>query len=271
MESDKWVEIADDSDDRKYFTIIPNYVLNHSTLWDQVVYIQMKKIAGESGTCWCSRKVLARQCGMSIRRLDKSITNLLASDWIKNLGTKVVNPDGGEQLVNEYSIQNLWKKNIECYDSEGSAPRAQGYAPRAHPGMHHVHTNKNQSNTIHTIHTNTNTNTAQQSSAKKSTKNSPTFNPLGADIIKAFEEVDPKNKKHYSNKTQRSACDYLVDTYGLEEVLKRISILPRTNKMPYFPKINSPYDLQEKWVKLENAVESKKAEKVTNSTPNYIL
>lgn len=86
------------------------------------------------------------------------------------------------------------------------------------------------------------------------------FNVLGADVIKAFEAVDPKNKTYYGNKTQRTACDYLLNQYGLEEVLKRIQVLPRTNKIPFFPKINSPNDLKEKWVKLQDAVDAKREE-----------
>lgn len=95
------------------------------------------------------------------------------------------------------------------------------------------------------------------------------FNQLGSEIIKAFEIVDPKNKTYYNNTTQRSACDYLLKEYGLEEVLKRITVLPKTNKVPFFPKINSPNDLKEKWVKLQDAVDTKRAE--INSKKNYIL
>lgn len=99
------------------------------------------------------------------------------------------------------------------------------------------------------------------------------FNPLGSEVIKAFEEVDPKNKTYYGNTTQRSACDHLLNEYGLEEVLKRISVLAKTNKLPYFPKINSPNDLKEKWVKLQDAVDTKRAElkKPSKNSPNYIL
>ena len=80
------------------------------------------------------------------------------------------------------------------------------------------------------------------------------YNVLGAEIIKAFESIDPKNKTYYGNINQRKSCDFLISEYGLDDVLKRISILDRTNKMPFFPKINSPSDLKEKWVKLETAV-----------------
>lgn len=99
------------------------------------------------------------------------------------------------------------------------------------------------------------------------------YNPLGAEIIKYLEEVDPKNKTYYNNTTQRKSCDYLLEEYGLEEVLKRISVLSKTNRMQFFPKINSPYDLKEKWVKLNDQVEVYKQEKkkITKSTPNFIL
>lgn len=86
------------------------------------------------------------------------------------------------------------------------------------------------------------------------------FAPLGAEIIKAFEVIDPKNRTYYNNTTQRSACDYLLEEFGLELVLKRISVLSQTNKIPYFPTITNPYELKEKWQKLEDAVERKKSE-----------
>lgn len=96
--------------------------------------------------------------------------------------------------------------------------------------------------------------------AEKNSARLSKFDPLGAEIIKAFEEVDPKNKTYYNNTTQRGACDFLLKEYGLEEVLKRITVLPKTNKVPFFPKINSPNDLKEKWVKLQDAVDAKRAE-----------
>lgn len=127
------IKIIDESGDKKYFTIIPNYILNHSTLWDREVYIQMKRIAGENGTCWTARQTLAKQCGISIRRLDKSITYLIAHKWLEKIGTKKIGTKGGEQEVNEYKIADLWKLNIDYYESlKGGAPNAlptnKGYA-----------------------------------------------------------------------------------------------------------------------------------------------
>lgn len=90
------------------------------------------------------------------------------------------------------------------------------------------------------------------------------YSSLGAEVLKEFEEVDPKNKTYYSNKTQRGACDFLIEEYGLEKVTAVIRLLPKTNKQPYFPSINSPNDLKEKWAKLEAALVRKKQQTITN-------
>lgn len=85
-------------------------------------------------------------------------------------------------------------------------------------------------------------------------------NPLGAEIIKAFEAVDPKNKTYYGNKSQRASCDFLIEEYGLAKVLEVVAILPKTNTLSYIPSIKSPYELKEKWSKLADALSKKKKE-----------
>ena len=84
---------------------------------------------------------------------------------------------------------------------------------------------------------------------------------LGADVLKAFEAVDAKNKTYYSRRPQREACEFLLAEYGMERVLKVISGLPMTNKMPYFPSITTPLQLKEKWVALHDKVAQFRAEK----------
>lgn len=112
------INIKDDSGDRKYFTIIPNYIFNHSTIWDREVYCQMKRIAGEDGTCWTSRNTLARQCGISVDRLKKSIKYLVEHKWIENIGKREVSTKGGKQEVNEYRICDLWDTNNSFYQEK---------------------------------------------------------------------------------------------------------------------------------------------------------
>lgn len=111
-------KITDESRDKLYFTIIPNYILNHSTMWDREVYTQMKRIAGETGTCWTSQKTLAKQCGMSINRLKKSLTYLIEHKWIKFVGYKLAGSKGGKQETKEYTIVDLWDLNMKFYQDQ---------------------------------------------------------------------------------------------------------------------------------------------------------
>jgi hypothetical protein len=263
------IKIEDSSGDKKYFTIIPNYILNHSTLWDREVYIQMKRITGEDGTCWTSQKTLAKQCGISINRLKKSIQYLVDHKWIMQIGKRTVNTDGGPQEVNEYRVADLWKLNAEYYEKKGMSP--DDIPIDKNPQRYVTGTLEGMSSSDYKEEPYINNNYIAETSSAKAHKQKASFSPLGADLIKAFEEIDPKNKTYYNNKAQRAAADFLIQEFGLEAVLKRIKVLPQTNILPYFPKINSPYDLKEKWVKLESQIKSKLSEKTNKSTPNYVL
>lgn len=88
------------------------------------------------------------------------------------------------------------------------------------------------------------------------------FTALGAEVIKAFEAVDPKNKTYYQNTTQRSACDFLVSEYGLDKVLRAVQMLPSINqKKLYIRQITTPHELKENWVKIGNALKQEKESK----------
>ena len=118
------MQIIDESGDKAFFTIVPNYVLNHSTMYDREVYIQMKRIAGEKGTCWMARNSLAKQCGISLDRLKKSIKYLVDHGWIERIGDKSVDTSGGAQKVNEYRIVDLWDVNNDFYQkSKGGSSK----------------------------------------------------------------------------------------------------------------------------------------------------
>ncbi len=82
-------------------------------------------------------------------------------------------------------------------------------------------------------------------------------------VIKSFEEINPACKSYYGNKTQRKACQELIDAYTLERVVSVIEkTLPRTNGLKFFPTITTPVQLRDKWVALESAVRKFQAEKV---------
>lgn len=97
------------------------------------------------------------------------------------------------------------------------------------------------------------------------------FSQEGADLIKLFEEVDPKNKTYYANKTERASADFLISEYGFEQVEKVIAILPKTNKIQYMPAVTKPSELKEKWGKLRDALEKKKGESLLNAKKYQVI
>lgn len=75
------------------------------------------------------------------------------------------------------------------------------------------------------------------------------------EIIKKMESVDPKNKLYYRNKTQRSACQFLIENYEFENVIKIIDfIISNRGKLKYLPSITTPCELRDKWQKIGDMV-----------------
>ena len=110
------VMFEDDSGDRKYFTMVPNYILNHSTATAQSLYCQLKKIAGENGIAYPGSRYLMKKMGISQPTLRKEMKYLLERGWIKYIGDVDVNTDGGIQKMKSYKIVDIWKLNVNHYE-----------------------------------------------------------------------------------------------------------------------------------------------------------
>lgn len=96
---------------------------------------------------------------------------------------------------------------------------------------------------------------ADQSSTTENKTTYPKHRAEGAEVVKAFEAINPAAKMFYANTTQRKACDDLIDEYGLSRVLAVVSeTLPRTNPKEYLPTITTPLQLFEKWAALESGI-----------------
>ena len=258
------MHIEDGSEDHKYFTVIPNYILNHSTLWDREVYIQMKRIAGDDGTCWTSQTTLAKQCGISINRLKKSINYLLTHKWIEQVGKKETITRGGAQEVNEYKIANLWKMFIDFYESKKGVsrddiPLGKGVSRDQQRGV---------TSEVKGVSPGDDKEEPLLRRTIEEEKASPSDANLTNLLIGLFVEINPAYHNLFRNTTQRKACERLLATHGLEQLKKVTALLPQTNGMPYFPSITTPVQLEEKWASLENALRKKKSDIKGN---NFIL
>lgn len=86
-----------------------------------------------------------------------------------------------------------------------------------------------------------------------------------AEVIHAFEAINPAVKKMYGNKTQRKACQSLIAEYGFTATLQCINqVLPKTNAIPFFPTITTPLQLEEGWAKLKAAITRHRAKNQNN-------
>jgi len=82
------------------------------------------------------------------------------------------------------------------------------------------------------------------------------------ELIKSFETINPVAKNWYGNKTQRKACQDLIDTYSFERIKDVIEkTLPKTNKLQFFPTITTPLQLRDKWSALESSIIKYQSEK----------
>lgn len=117
----KSFNFKNESGDKKYFTQIPNMIVNHSTAYEQSLYLIMKRLAGEGGHCFASLNFLAEKMGVDKKSVSKTIAKLLARKWI--VETDKTKVRGGS--VRTFIIIDLWKLNMDNYESGRQIPTSE--------------------------------------------------------------------------------------------------------------------------------------------------
>lgn len=116
------------------------------------------------------------------------------------------------------------------------------------------------------IYLNLNSNLNSNSNSKVETLQSISKSEDIGLVIDAFKEVNQSYSKWFKNKTQRGACDRLIQKNTLDTVLKIILQLPKSNTIKYFPVITTPLQLEDKFSSLHSAWERYKVEKTPKVT-----
>ncbi len=106
--------IKDESQDKKYFSIVPNYIINHSTLAERGFYLTLKRIAGEQGSVYYSARELGGLCGIKKSKVYQLINQLLERGWIRKTGSIKAKT----KPRTTYGVIDLWQKNINFYESK---------------------------------------------------------------------------------------------------------------------------------------------------------
>jgi hypothetical protein len=118
---------TDKSGDKKYFAMIPYYIVNHSSHYEQSLYLVMKRLASEEGTCWASAATLGKMMSspeskekVSPNTVRKYREKLIKRGWIKKVGQK-----GKTKPTDEFEIVDLWELNMKFYAQKESSTSEQ--------------------------------------------------------------------------------------------------------------------------------------------------
>ena len=106
--------IIDETGDHKYFTIIPNYILNHSSANDIALYNIMKRAAGENGLCFMTEQSMCNKLSIGKEKLHQSLKYLLDHKWIEFVGMTPAKT----RPIKTYKMLDIWKENVNFYESE---------------------------------------------------------------------------------------------------------------------------------------------------------
>ncbi len=247
MDKEEGFIFEDETEDKKYFTIIPNYVLDNLNVYDIVAYITIKRITGENGECWMGTRNLAKKAHVSQSQIIKSLKRLTETNLIYSKGTKDVN--GGKTVC--YGINNVWRENIEFYSNiTDSKIKKTAKLFEESKGEHQEFTTK-----VNTR--NSGVNTRKLGGEHLGVRNK---NPLiishnkniitdGQNInklIDKFKDINPNYERLFSNKAERSAIERLVEKHTYDKILKVVDILPKIYGREYAPRITTPCTLERK-------------------------
>ena len=101
------------NENKKYFTIVPNYVIDHSSAYELAVYTYIKRVAGENGTCWESANNIGRKLNADPKTIRKYLKILLKKNLIEKVGIR-----GKTKPSAEYKIVKIWELNSAHYQEK---------------------------------------------------------------------------------------------------------------------------------------------------------
>lgn len=78
-------------------------------------------------------------------------------------------------------------------------------------------------------------------------------------FIEAFKGINPSWERLYKNRTEYKAAERLVIKYGFEKIMNMVLSLPEILKIPFAPRIISPYALERDMGKLILFVQQEKS------------
>lgn len=108
--------VNDEGDPRKYYAAIPNIVFTLGLHpYELVLYVYLKKVAGEDGVCWKSRASIARETGMSagmVSKCKEALSRSRASLAGKPLIRVTEQMQNGGNANHAITVVDIWPENM---------------------------------------------------------------------------------------------------------------------------------------------------------------
>lgn len=112
--------IQDDCSSKSFFTQLPNIVFRLGLTGNEfLVYSELKRIAGEAGSCWQCKKTLAQSCGLaesSIQKIKKSLSkprDILNGKSLISIEMRFT--ELGDRDTDLITIVDIWAESAEHF------------------------------------------------------------------------------------------------------------------------------------------------------------
>jgi len=110
------LKICDAGDPRRYYTQVPNMVDDSDlSVFAFRLYIHLKRVAGDEGSCWQSTETLAESCKMGMATVSRSKTELSEKGFIFIEEIKDEHHPG--RAFHRITIKDLWPENSSRYQT----------------------------------------------------------------------------------------------------------------------------------------------------------
>ena len=128
--------INDQSNDKMYFTILPNMLLDTLPSSHIHTYLIIKRLAGEtSRAVWVSKRYIKEKLKIGHEKVNMILNDLVSIGYIEFKGVHETEIKGAKQHVEYYTLRNIWDLNMSHF--KGDPVQDSGGAPiQNHPLSH---------------------------------------------------------------------------------------------------------------------------------------
>lgn len=251
--------IIRDTRKKEKFVIDDEYLNGYAKLCGSnatLVYLCLCRHADyHTQSCFPSVETMADKLSISRDSVMRGLKSLVG--WNIIIKERTRNPKNAKWVNNSYTLldKSMWKEKPSSTQQHGEPSSKIDQSHVANQGVSHIAVSDCKVSHRKVTHNNSE-HSSQEDLSKKQMKK---------DIDQLIEKFQLLNASvSYGNKTQRAACQKLIETHGLEKIIKIVeTILPKTNARPRFefPYVDTPHGLWTNWTKIGNGIAMQKQQK----------